>query len=112
MTGLAEALHVLGSPLGLALLIAGTALGIIVGAIPGLTGTMLIALTQNISKPDDNAYQHDDGSCCNITADAKGGGPMGKKSAEEKLMLLAALKRTTSGLNGMAGGAVTDGCDR
>lgn len=45
MTGLAEALHVLGSPLGLALIIAGTALGIIVGAIPGLTGTMLIALT-------------------------------------------------------------------
>ncbi len=34
---------------------------------------------------------------------------MGKKSAEEKLMLAAALKRTTSGLNGMAGGAVQMG---
>lgn len=32
------------SPVGMILLISGTALGIVVGAIPGLTGTMLIAL--------------------------------------------------------------------
>lgn len=40
-----EALIQLISPVGLLLVLFGTALGIVVGAIPGLTGTMLIALT-------------------------------------------------------------------
>ena len=44
MTGLHEAIAVLASPAGIALVISGTMLGIFVGAIPGLTGTMLIAL--------------------------------------------------------------------
>ena len=44
MTGLAEAMSVLSSPMGIALVIVGTMLGIFVGAVPGLTGTMLIAL--------------------------------------------------------------------
>ena len=39
-----QALLQLGSPTGLALVLLGTTLGIFVGAIPGLTGTMLIAL--------------------------------------------------------------------
>ena len=42
--GLDTAIQSLLTPMGLALVAAGTALGIFVGAIPGLTGTMLIAL--------------------------------------------------------------------
>ncbi|HAD58442.1 MAG TPA: hypothetical protein DCG12_04295 [Planctomycetaceae bacterium] len=45
MPAIAEAASILLSPLGLLLVVGGTALGIFVGAIPGLTGTMLIALT-------------------------------------------------------------------
>lgn len=40
-----EALVQIGSPTGLLLILFGTALGVFVGSIPGLTGTMLIALT-------------------------------------------------------------------
>ena len=39
-----EAILQIVSPSGLILILVGTALGILVGAIPGLTGTMLIAL--------------------------------------------------------------------
>jgi putative tricarboxylic transport membrane protein len=45
MPGLDQALQQLISPIGLLLVLIGTALGITVGAIPGLTGAMLIALT-------------------------------------------------------------------
>ena len=45
MDGLLSALEYLCSPVPLSLLALGTALGIMVGAIPGLTGAMLIALT-------------------------------------------------------------------
>ncbi len=45
MNGLAEALSQLVSPAGLMLVVLGAMLGVFVGAIPGLTGTMLIALT-------------------------------------------------------------------
>lgn len=44
MPGLSEALSQLTSPMGLMLVVVGAALGIFVGAVPGLTGTMLIAL--------------------------------------------------------------------
>ena len=44
MPGLEEALTQLLSPAGLFVVFVGTALGIFVGAVPGLTGTMLIAL--------------------------------------------------------------------
>ena len=44
MNGLEEALHVLLSPSGFGVIMVGTFLGITVGAVPGLTGTMLIAL--------------------------------------------------------------------
>lgn len=44
MTGLEQAVATLASPAGLSVVFAGTVLGIFVGAIPGLTGTMLIAL--------------------------------------------------------------------
>ncbi len=44
MPGLSEAISQLTCPMGLMLIIVGTALGIFVGAVPGLTGTMLIAL--------------------------------------------------------------------
>ena len=44
MPGLEEALTQLLSPSGLLVVLVGTALGIFVGAVPGLTGTMLIAL--------------------------------------------------------------------
>lgn len=44
MPGFDEAIAGLLSPAGLSLVVAGTALGIFVGAVPGLTGTMLIAL--------------------------------------------------------------------
>ena len=44
MNGLGEALHVLLSPSGFGVIMVGTFLGITVGAVPGLTGTMLIAL--------------------------------------------------------------------
>lgn len=40
-----EALLQLATPTGMFLVVFGTALGVFVGAIPGLTGTMLIALT-------------------------------------------------------------------
>ncbi len=42
---LQEAILQLLSPMGIFLIVLGTSLGIFVGAIPGLTGTMLIALT-------------------------------------------------------------------
>lgn len=44
MEGFDLALQTLISPVGLIAILAGTALGIFVGAIPGLTGTMLLAL--------------------------------------------------------------------
>ena len=44
-TGLELALEYMFSPMGLFLIFLGTALGVIVGAVPGLTGAMLIALT-------------------------------------------------------------------
>ncbi len=44
MTGFDIATQTLFSPLGLIAIVAGTAVGIFVGAIPGLTGTMLLAL--------------------------------------------------------------------
>jgi len=44
MPGLSEALTQLTSPMGLMLVVVGAALGIFVGAVPGLTGTMLVAL--------------------------------------------------------------------
>lgn len=44
MPGFEEALSTLASPWGVSVVVIGTALGIFVGAIPGLTGTMLIAL--------------------------------------------------------------------
>ena len=44
MDPLKQALLQLGSPTGLALVLLGTTLGVFVGAISGLTGTMLIAL--------------------------------------------------------------------
>ena len=44
MLGLEEAIGGLLSPAGIAVVLLGTALGIFVGAVPGLTGTMLIAL--------------------------------------------------------------------
>lgn len=44
MPGLSEAISQLTSPMGLMLVVVGAALGIFVGAVPGLTGTMLIAL--------------------------------------------------------------------
>lgn len=43
-TPFGEAMDHIFSPIGLILIIFGTALGIFVGAVPGLTGTMLIAL--------------------------------------------------------------------
>ena len=39
-----EAIQLLFNPTGLFLILLGTSLGVFVGAIPGLTGTMLIAL--------------------------------------------------------------------
>lgn len=45
MEGLYSAFSYLVSPLGILLIVLGTVLGITVGAIPGLTGAMLIALT-------------------------------------------------------------------
>lgn len=45
LNDLASALLHIMTPLPLAFMLGGTALGIVVGAIPGLTGTMLIALT-------------------------------------------------------------------
>lgn len=40
-----DAIAALGEPMGILLVIVGTALGIAVGSVPGLTGAMLIALT-------------------------------------------------------------------
>ena len=45
MAGLSQAVQQLLSPAGFGLVLLGTALGITVGAVPGLTGAMLIALT-------------------------------------------------------------------
>ena len=45
MPALQEAIFHLLTPTGLALVVLGTTMGVFVGAIPGLTGTMLIALT-------------------------------------------------------------------
>ena len=44
MPGLAEALQQIFTPTGIGLILLGTALGIFVGAIPGLTGAMVISL--------------------------------------------------------------------
>lgn len=44
MPGLEQAIQGLLSPMGIAVVMLGTALGIFVGAVPGLTGTMVIAL--------------------------------------------------------------------
>ncbi|MDF1754013.1 MAG: tripartite tricarboxylate transporter permease [Verrucomicrobiales bacterium] len=44
MPGLVEALHQIFSPAGIILILLGTALGVFVGAVPGLTGAMVIAL--------------------------------------------------------------------
>ncbi len=56
MEPLQQALLQLASPTGLALVLLGTALGIFVGAIPGLTGTMLIALTLPLTYGADPQY--------------------------------------------------------
>ena len=57
MNGLTEALLHLGEPWPLFLMMLGTALGVIVGAIPGMTGAMLIALslplTYSMTNPND-----------------------------------------------------------
>ncbi len=45
MSGSISALEHLFSPMPFCLMLLGTSLGILVGAIPGLTGAMLIALT-------------------------------------------------------------------
>ena len=45
MTSAQAAIQLLTTPIGLTLIAVGTSLGIIVGAVPGLTGAMLIALT-------------------------------------------------------------------
>lgn len=45
MFGLFESLHFLLSPWPLFFMVLGTSLGIVVGAVPGLTGAMVIALT-------------------------------------------------------------------
>ena len=44
MTGFSDAVGALIDPVGILLLVIGTVLGITVGAVPGLTGAMLIAL--------------------------------------------------------------------
>ena len=44
LPGLDAAVQALSSPTGLAVVVVGTALGIFVGAVPGLPGTLLIAL--------------------------------------------------------------------
>lgn len=56
MDPLQQALLQLASPTGLALVLLGTTLGIFVGAIPGLTGTMLIALTLPLTYGADPQY--------------------------------------------------------
>jgi len=56
MDPLQQALLQLASPTGLALVLLGTSLGIFVGAIPGLTGTMLIALTLPLTYGADPQY--------------------------------------------------------
>ena len=56
MPGLQEAIIHLFTPTGLALVVLGTMMGIFVGAIPGLTGTMLIALTLPLTYGTDPQY--------------------------------------------------------
>ncbi|MBT6167519.1 MAG: hypothetical protein HOH94_08640 [Verrucomicrobia bacterium] len=56
MDPLKQALLQLGSPTGLALVLLGTTLGVFVGAIPGLTGTMLIALMLPLTFSVDPQY--------------------------------------------------------
>lgn len=51
-----EALVQLATPTGIFLVVFGTALGVFVGAIPGLTGTMLIALTLPLTYGADPQY--------------------------------------------------------
>ena len=51
-----EALVQLATPTGMFLVVFGTALGVFVGAIPGLTGTMLIALTLPLTYGADPQY--------------------------------------------------------
>jgi len=51
-----EALLQLATPTGLILILFGTTLGVFVGAIPGLTGTMLIALTLPLTFGADSQY--------------------------------------------------------
>ena len=45
MEGFADAAAYLFTPIPFCLMMLGTALGVMVGAVPGLTGAMLIALT-------------------------------------------------------------------
>jgi putative tricarboxylic transport membrane protein len=56
MPALQEAILHLCTPTGLALVVLGTTLGIFVGAIPGLTGAMLIALTLPLTYGADPQY--------------------------------------------------------
>jgi hypothetical protein len=56
MDPLKQALLQLGSPTGLALVLLGTTLGVFVGAISGLTGTMLIALMLPLTFSVDPQY--------------------------------------------------------
>ena len=51
-----EAIAQLCSPIGLLLILLGTTLGVFVGAIPGLTGTMLIALVLPLTYGQDTGY--------------------------------------------------------
>mgnify|MGYP003634525091 CR=1 FL=1 len=53
---LQDAISQLCSPMGLFLVLLGTTLGVFVGAIPGLTGTMLIALTLPLTYGQDTGY--------------------------------------------------------
>jgi putative tricarboxylic transport membrane protein len=56
MPALQEAMLHLFTPTGLALVVLGTTMGIFVGAIPGLTGVMLIALTLPLTYGADPQY--------------------------------------------------------
>lgn len=51
-----DAIQQLFSPMGIMLILLGTSLGIFVGAVPGLTGTMLIALVLPLTYGSDPQY--------------------------------------------------------
>ena len=51
-----EAISQLCSPIGLFIIVLGTTLGVFVGAIPGLTGTMLIALALPLTYGQDTGF--------------------------------------------------------